>query len=203
MPSSQLMLCCPLLLLPSMFPSIRVFSSESALQIRLPEDCSFSFSISLPVNIQGWFSLGLTGLISLLSKGLSKVQHYRSKASILWCSASFGLLGGTSDKEAAFQFRRHKRHRLDPESGRFSGGGHGNPFQYSCLENLMDGGACQAAVLRVTKNWTGLKRLSSQPSLRSNSHIHTRLPVKPCLWLDRPLSAKWCLRFLGHYLGLS
>ena len=74
MPSSQLMLCCPLLLLPSMFLSIRVFSSESALQIRLPEDWSFSFSISLPVNIQGWFSLGLTGLISLLSKGLSKVS---------------------------------------------------------------------------------------------------------------------------------
>ena len=71
-PSNHLIFCCPLLLLPSMFPSIRVFSNQSALCIRWPKYWSFSFSI-FPVNIQGWFPLGLTGLISLQSKGLSRV----------------------------------------------------------------------------------------------------------------------------------
>ena len=73
MPSNHLILCCPLPLLPSIFPSIRVFSYESAHHIRWPKYWSFSFSISLPVNIQDWFPLGLTGLISLQCKGLSKV----------------------------------------------------------------------------------------------------------------------------------
>ena len=73
MQSNHLILCCPLHLLPSVFPSIRVFSSESALPIWRPKYWSFTFSISLANNIQGWFSLGLTGLISLLSKGLSRV----------------------------------------------------------------------------------------------------------------------------------
>ena len=60
-------------LLPSIFPSINVFSNESTLHIKWPKYWSFSFSISFPVNIQGWFPLRLTGLISLLSKGLSRV----------------------------------------------------------------------------------------------------------------------------------
>ena len=72
MPSNNLVLCCPLLL-PSIFPSIRVFSNESAFHIRWPKYWSFSFSISPSVNIQDWFHLGLTGLTSLLSKGLSRV----------------------------------------------------------------------------------------------------------------------------------
>ena len=62
-----------LLLLPSIFPSIRVFSTESVLCIRWPNPWSFSFSISPSMNIQDWFHLGWTGLISLQSKGLSKV----------------------------------------------------------------------------------------------------------------------------------
>ena len=65
-----LVLCHPLLLL-QVFPSFRVFSSELALHIRWPK--YWSFSSIFPVNIQGWFSLGLTGLISSLSKGLSRV----------------------------------------------------------------------------------------------------------------------------------
>ena len=73
MPSNHLILCCPLLLLPSIFPSIKVFSNESVLRIRWPKYWSFSFSIVLPMNIQDWFLLGLTGLISLQSKGLSRV----------------------------------------------------------------------------------------------------------------------------------
>ena len=71
MSSNHFILCCPLLLLPSIFPSISVFSSESALCIRCPF-IGASKSV-LSMNIQDWFPLGLTGLISLLSKGLTRV----------------------------------------------------------------------------------------------------------------------------------
>ena len=84
MPSNHLILCCPLHLLPSIFPSIRVFSNESALRNNWPKYWSFSSASVLPMNIQGWFLLGVTSLISLLSKGPSRVfQHINSKASIL------------------------------------------------------------------------------------------------------------------------
>ena len=75
----HLILCHPLLLLPSIFPSIRVFSNESALRIRWPK---YWTSVSLlPMNIQDWFPLGWTGWISLQSKGLkSLLQHHSSKA---------------------------------------------------------------------------------------------------------------------------
>ena len=99
MPSNRFILCLPLLLPPSIFPSIRVFSNELVLCIRWPKYWSFSFSITpshesmfsqflatgvqsfgasalasvLPMNIQDWFTLGLTGLILLQSKGLSRV----------------------------------------------------------------------------------------------------------------------------------
>ena len=73
MPSNHLILCWPLLLLPSIFPNIRVFSNELALCIRwLNIGASASASV-LPMIIQGWFPLGLTGLISLLSKGLLSI----------------------------------------------------------------------------------------------------------------------------------
>ena len=72
--SNHLILCHPLLLLSSIFPSIRVFSSEWALHIRWPKYWSFNFSISPSVNIWSWFPLGLTGWISLLSKGLSRTS---------------------------------------------------------------------------------------------------------------------------------
>ena len=66
-------LCRPLLLLPLIFPSIRVFSSESALHIRWPKYWVSASASVPPMNIQDWFPLGLTGLISLKSKGLSRV----------------------------------------------------------------------------------------------------------------------------------
>ena len=69
----HLILCCPLLLLPSIFPSFRVFSSESALHIRWPKYWSSASASALPMNIQDWFPLGLISLISLQSKGLSRV----------------------------------------------------------------------------------------------------------------------------------
>ena len=72
-PSNHLILCCPLLLLPSIFPSIRVFFNESVFHIRWPKYWSFSFSITPSKEYSGWFPLGWTGWISLLSKGLSRV----------------------------------------------------------------------------------------------------------------------------------
>ena len=84
MPSSHLILCHPLLLLPSIFPSIRDFSNESALQ---SVGVSASTSV-LPMNTQDWSPLGWTGGISLQSKGLlSLLQHHSSEASILQHSA--------------------------------------------------------------------------------------------------------------------
>ena len=91
MPSSHLILCRPLLLLPPIPPSIRVFSNESALHIRWPE-CWISASTSvLPMNTQDWSPLGWTGWISLAVQGTLKslLQHHNSKASILRHSASF------------------------------------------------------------------------------------------------------------------
>ena len=92
MPSNHLILRHPLLFLPSIFPSIRVFSNELAVCIRWPNYCigTSASALVLPMNIQSWFPLGLTGLIFLLSKGLlSLLQHPRSKVWILWHSAFF------------------------------------------------------------------------------------------------------------------
>ena len=91
MPSNHLILCRPLLLLSSIFPSIRIFSNESVLCIRWPKYWSFSFSISPSNEYLGLISLGLTGLIFLQSKGTLKslLQRHSSKVSTLRCSAFF------------------------------------------------------------------------------------------------------------------
>ena len=90
MPSNHLIFCCPLLL-PSVFPSIRVFSSESALHIRWPKDWSFSFSISPSNEHPGLISFRMDWLDLLAVQGTLKslLQHHSSKASILWLSAFF------------------------------------------------------------------------------------------------------------------
>ena len=89
-PSNHLIFSHPVLLLPSIFPSISIFSNELALDITWPNYYSFSSASVLPMNIQGWYPLGLTSFISLQSKGLSRVsQHHNLKASILWRSAFF------------------------------------------------------------------------------------------------------------------
>ena len=90
-PSNHLILCCPLLLLPSIFPRIRVFSNESALCIRWPKYWSFSFSISLSNEYSGLISFRMDWLYLLAVQGTLKslLQHHSSKASILWHSAFF------------------------------------------------------------------------------------------------------------------
>ena len=91
MPSSHLILCRPLLLLPSIFPSIRVFSNESVLGIRWPKYWSFSFNISHSNEYSGLISFRIDWLDLLAVQGTLKspLQHLSSKASILWCSAFF------------------------------------------------------------------------------------------------------------------
>ena len=90
MPSNHLILYCPLLLLPSIFPSIRVFSNESVLSIRWPKYWSFNFSISPSNEYSGlisfridWFDFAVQGTLKSL------LQHHNLRASVLWCSAIF------------------------------------------------------------------------------------------------------------------
>ena len=91
MPSNHLILCCPLLLLPSIFPVIRVFSNESVLHIRWPKYWSFSFSISPSNEYLGLIPFRMDGLDLLAVQGTHKslLQHHSSKASILQRSAFF------------------------------------------------------------------------------------------------------------------
>ena len=91
MPSNHLILCCPLLLLPSIFPSIKVFSNESVLHIRWPKYWSFNFNISPSNEHPGLISLRMDWLDLLAVQGTFKslLQHRSSKESILWHSAFF------------------------------------------------------------------------------------------------------------------
>ena len=91
MPSNHLILCCPLLLLPSIFPSIKVFSNGSVLRIRWPKYWSFSFNISPSNEHSGLISFRMDWLDLLAVQGALKSlpQHHSSKTLILWCSAFF------------------------------------------------------------------------------------------------------------------
>ena len=90
MPSNHLILCRPLLFLPSIFPSIGVFSNESALHIRWPKYLSFSFSISPPNEFSGSISFRINWFYFLaVQRTLNNFQYHSSKASVLWCSAFF------------------------------------------------------------------------------------------------------------------
>ena len=91
MPSNHLILCCPFLLLPSIFLTIRVFSNESVLRIRWPKYWSFNFNISPSNGYSGLISFRKDWLDLLAVQGALKslLQHHSSKASVLWCSAFF------------------------------------------------------------------------------------------------------------------
>ena len=111
MPSNHLILCHPLLLLPSIFPSIRVFSNESALPNTWPKYWSFSFSISPSNEYTGLISFRIDWFDFLAVKGILKslLQHHNLKASILWCSALFMIqlshLCMTTEKTIALTIR--------------------------------------------------------------------------------------------------
>ena len=153
MPSSHLILCRPLLLLPPIPPSIRVFSNDSALHIRWPKYWSFSFSISPSNEHPGLISFGMDWLDLLAVQGTLKSLTVRS----LFAMNCFP--GGSDGKESAICNVGDPG--LIPELGRSPGEGNGNPLQYSCLENPMHRGAWWAVVYGVSQTWTWLKRLTS------------------------------------------
>ena len=125
MPSDYLMLCCPLLLLPSIFPSVRVFFKESALCIMWPKYWSFSFSINPSNEYSGLFSIGIDWFDLLDVQGTLKslLQHHSLKASILWCSAFFMLqlshLHMTTGKTIALTIHIFVSNHLLPSPKRF------------------------------------------------------------------------------------
>ena len=126
----------------------------------------------LPMNIQGWFLLGLTGLISLQSKGLSRVFSSTTvwKHQFLGAQPSLGFPGSSADKEPACNTRDLG---LIPGLGISPGEGNGYSLQYPGLENSMD-----CIIYGVRKSWTWLSNFHFQPLLLSNSHIHTWLLEK-------------------------
>ena len=151
MPSSHLILCRPLLLPPSIFPSIRVFSNESALYIRWLKYWSFSFNISPSNEHPGliFFRMDWLDLLAVQGTLKSLLQHHSSKASILQSSAFFIVQLShpymTTGKTIALTRRTFVGKVMSLLFNILSGlvieGGNGNPLQYSCLENPMDGGA--------------------------------------------------------------
>ena len=153
MPSNHLFLCCPLLLLPSIFPSIRVFSSELALHIRWPKYWSFSFSISPSNEYSGLtiFRIVWLDLLAFQANLKSLFQHHRSKASVLhirW------------PKYWSFSFSISPSNEY---AGLIS-------FRMDWLDLLAVQG-----LSRAFSNTTVQKHqlFSAQPSSQSNSHIQT------------------------------
>ena len=156
--SNHLILCHPFIFLPSIFPSIRVFSHQSVLRKRWPKYWSFSFSISPSNEYSGVISFRIDWFDLPVVQGTLKslLQHYSSKASILRHSAFFlvqlsypGFPYSSVSKESACSAG-------DPGSipglGRSPGKGNGDPLQYPCLENLMDKGAWWVVVHGVTRS---------------------------------------------------
>ena len=216
MSSNHLILCRPLLLLPSIFPSIRVFSNESALQIRWPKYWSFSFNISPSNEHPGLITFRMDQLDLLAVQGTLKslLQHHSSKALILQRSAFFIVQLShpymTTGKTIALTrwtfvgkvIAHNIQHSVSswytaswfdtsicfkmiirlslwppdakswltwPGLGRSPGGGHGNPLQYSCLENLHE--------LRslVGYNTKGHKELHMTEWLSTQHYIRHRM----------------------------
>ena len=151
MPSNNFILCHPLLLPPSIFPRIRVFSNESALHIRWPNYWSFSFSISPSSEHLGLISFRMDWLDLLAVQGTLKslLQHHSSKASILQCLAFFivqlshpYMTTGKTIALTRWTFVGKVMFLLFNMLSRLViREGNGTPLQYSCLENPMDGGA--------------------------------------------------------------
>ena len=151
MPSNHLTLCHPLLLLPSIFPSLRVFSKESVLCIRWPKNWSFIFSISPSNEYAGLISFRIDWLISLQSKGLSwvfsnitvqKHQFFSAQLSLYSLLPHPYMTTGKAITLTRWTFVSKVMFLLFNMLSRLIiGEGNGNPFQYFCLENPMDGGS--------------------------------------------------------------
>jgi len=192
MPSSHLILYCPLLLLPPIPPSIRVFSNESTLHMRWPKYWSFSFSIIPSKEIPQWvltppqantccgqalisdvpIAVWCHPIVVLIFISLWLVAWWRRQwqpTPVLLPGKSHGRrsLVGCSPwgcKELDTTERLHFHFSLS-----CIGEGNGNPLQCSCLENPRDGGTWWASVCGVTQSWTRLQQLSRSRSSSSSS----------------------------------
>ena len=157
-PPNHLILCCPLLLLPSIFPSIRVFSNELTLCIRWPKYWSFNFRVILSSEHSGLISFRTDWLDLLAVQGTLKslLQHHSSKASILGHSAFLMVLLShpymTTGKTMPFNTLSRW--------GRSPGEGNTYPLQYPGLENSMD-----CIVYGIAKSWTRLSKFQFHFSL--------------------------------------
>ena len=172
MPPNHLILCCPLLLLPSIFPSIRVFSNESALHIRWPRYWSFNFSVILSSEYSELISFRTDWFDLLAVQGTLKslLQHHSLKASILGHSAFLMVLLSypymTTGKTTALAIQTFEGKGMPllfntlSEWGRSPGEGNSYPLQYSGLENSMD-----CTVHGITKSWTRLNKFHFHFSL--------------------------------------
>ena len=144
--------------------------------MRWPKYWNFSLSVSPSNEHPGPVSFMMDWLDLLTVQGTRKslLQYHSSKASILWCSVCFP--GGSEGKTPALNVGELD---LIPGLGSSPGEGNGNPLQYPCLENHMDGRAWWATVHGVAKSQTRLSEFTSlhftslQLSSQSNSHIHT------------------------------
>ena len=147
-------------LLPSIFPSIRVFSKESVLHIKWPKYWSFSFSISPTNEYSGLISFRIDWLDLLAVQGTLKslLQHHSSKASILQCSAFLIVQLShpymTTGKTKALTRQTFVGKVMSLLFNSYLREGNGTPLQYSCLENPMSGGAWWAAIHGVGKSRT-------------------------------------------------
>ena len=165
MPSNHLILGDPLVLLPSIFASIGVFSNELALHFRWPKYCSLSFSISPSTEYSGFISFAMYWFGLLAVQESSPAPQFKgissSVLSLLWTSLVAQMVDSTCSAADMGSI---------PGLGRSPGEGNGKPLQYSCLKNSMDRGAWRAAVHGVEKSWTRLY----------DYHFH-RLPYDPPL----------------------
>ena len=171
MPSSHLILCRPLLLLPSIFPSIRGFSNQLVPPSRWPKYWSFSFNISPSNEYSGLISFKIDWFDLLAVERTLQIllQHHSSKTSILWRSAFFIVQLShpymTTGKTIALTRQTFVGKVMSLFFNMLSrlviasfiralipfGEGNGTPLQYSCLENPRDGGAWWAAVYGITE----------------------------------------------------
>ena len=177
MPSNHLILFHPLFPLPSIFPSIRVFSNQSDLPIRWPQYWSFSFNISPSNEHSGLicFNMAWSNLHAIQGTLKSLLQHHSSKASILQCSAfhivqlthPYTTIGKTIALTRQTFVGKIMSLLFNMLARVVIGEGNGIPLQYSCLGNPRDGGAWWAAIYGVTQSRTRLKRLSSSVLFKS------------------------------------
>ena len=196
MPSNHLILRCPLLFLPSIFPSISIFSIESALRFRWPEYWSFTFSISPSNEYSGLISIRTDWFYLLAVRGTLKslLQHHSSKASILWPSPCFMVQLSHPSMSTGKTMALTRQTFVDKiMSLLFNmlfrlviGEGNGNPLQCSFLENPRDWGAWWAVVSGVAQSRTRLKRLSSSSSSRLVIAFLPRSKHLLISWLQSP-----------------